>query len=480
MELWIDLARPDTEDGASLQSRIAGQLRALMLGGHLTSGSRLPATRELAQQLGVARVTVEAAYARLEAEGYLQRRVGAGSFVSPMATPLSPPLVQPCKTPPPLSTRGAAVLTTARRRDHPERLPFNAGCPDLRAFPHALWQRLLAQCVRRHGPALGDYGDPQGYLPLREAISDWLAQSRGVRCTPEQVVVLTSSQQAIQLAATLLLDPGDAAALEDPGYLGARAALSAAGARLQPIAVDAEGADPASLPVDLACRLIFLTPSHQFPLGHALSLPRRLAWLARARESGAWIIEDDYDGEYQYERNRLPALQSLDRDGRVIYVGTFSKTLMPSLRLAYMVLPGELAEQFTVARHGFDGHSAQLMQAVAAEFIQRGHFTSHLRQMRQLYRSRRDLLLECLGPFDDVVTPLASETGLQFAMRVPAELEAAVHAQATDAGLVLRRLSTLHLGEVHAPGWLMGFAALENQVIREATARLGTLLRRCG
>ncbi|WP_028456274.1 MocR-like pyridoxine biosynthesis transcription factor PdxR [Chitinilyticum litopenaei] len=465
------------QHGQTLQDQLARTLRQALMGGHWPQGSRLPASRQLAGDLGISRATVEAVYARLESEGYLQRRTGAGTFVAVAGTPPA------AKSPragqaPALSRRGQTIVATGTHTDATTVLPFAAGKPDLQAFPHKLWQKLTQQYWQRDGQRLGLYGDPQGLPALRSAIAAYLAQSRGVVAEPGQIVVLSSSQQALQLIAQLLLDPGATVWLEDPGYLGARNAMLAAGAHAVPVPLDAEGLCWQQLPSD-ACRpnLIYTTPSHQYPMGISMSLPRRLALLELASQEGCWIIEDDYDGEYQYDQRPLPALQGLDRAGRVLYIGTFSKVLFPSLRLAYLVVPPDLVEPFVLARAALDGHSAQLWQAVTADFIRNGHFASHLRQMRTLYRSRRDLLVEELRrAFGAAVRPVHAGAGLQFAATVPPGCEQPWTAAGRRAGLTLRPLSVLHLDEVRQEGWLLGYAALQNSEIRQAVATLAAAL----
>ncbi|MDW5418022.1 PLP-dependent aminotransferase family protein [Iodobacter sp. CM08] len=328
----------------------------------------------------------------------------------------------------------------------------------------------MQQRWQKSGAALAGYGPAQGLLELRSAISGYLAQARGVDCHPEQILILNSSQQALQMLAQLLIDPQDRVWLEEPAYLGARNAMLAAGAEIVPVPVDAEGLNPSA---DLSPpKLIYTTPSHQYPLGIAMSLARRMALLAQAEQHGAWIIEDDYDSEFYYDQRPLPALHGLDKTGRTLYVGTFSKVLFPSLRLAYLVLPSELMPAFIAARTAFDGHSPQFMQAVTADFIAQGHFAAHLRQMRTLYRSRRDLLLESLKPLSDVLSPINTGAGLQFSVCLDAGLEQAWTSAGSAAGLALRPLSAFYLAKPKIEGWLLGYAALSNTQIRSASQTL--------
>ncbi len=320
-----------------------------------------------------------------------------------------------------------------------------------------------------------NYGDPQGLPELRAAISSYLVQSRGVVCEPDQILILTSSQQGILLATQLLIDAGDTVWVEDPGYPGARTAMESAGARVHPVPVDGEGLNP--LGQHPTPRLIYTTPAHQYPLGMPMSLARRMALLREAERHGAWILEDDYDGEYQYDQRPLPALQGLDNQGRVIYVGTFSKVLFGSLRLAYLVLPRPLMSAFCQARAAFDGHSNQLQQAVTADFIRAGHFATHLRQSRLIYQSRRDLLLAELASHCPQLTPIHSGAGLQCAVLLPAGGETRWTNPANARGMGLRPLGQFYLGEPNLEGWLLGFGALDNQTLRQLCRQLGNLMK---
>ena len=350
---------------------------------------------------------------------------------------------------------------------------FTAGSPDLRAFPHALWRQLTNKRLRLSPEELMRYGDPQGREDLREAIVQYLVASRGVRCTAGQVLVLTSSQQALQLLATLLLDPGDRVWLEDPGYRGARTAFAASGAELVPLTVDTQGMAPDfRLP---APRLIYLTPTHQYPTGHTLSLQRRMSLVGYAQSVDSWIVEDDYDSEFLYDARPTPSLQGLDDGKRVIYIGTFSKTLFPSLRIAYAVMPDALVQPMVTARSVFDGHVAQMAQAVTADFMVQGHFAAHLRLMRQLYRSRRDQLLELLATKLPWAQPLNAIGGLQVSVMLPPGSEDCLTRQAAECGIATPSLSTLHSQPATVDGWLLGFAALHPGEIDTAVTQLAKL-----
>ena len=473
------LALFESQAQGGRRERVCAALREAVRSGQAKVGERLPSSRDLAQDLGLSRVTVEAAYAQLETEGYLRRQVGQGSFVAiDMGATTTRPQARASaiypETPgmPLLSTRGLRMVGTGgcSEPDHPR--AFVAGSPDLQAFPADLWRQLLQRRLRRDAAALMFYGDPQGLPALREAIARYLTQSRGVRCHPGQVLVLTSSQQALQLLSATLLDEGDAVWMEDPGYAGARTAFAASGARLVDMPLDAHGATlDAARPTP---RLIYLTPSHQFPTGQSMSLERRLAFIAHARATGAWLVEDDYDSEFLYDHQPTPALQGLDEYGRVAYIGTFSKSLFPSVRLAYMVLPEALVAPLVTARTIFDGHPSQPMQAAAADFMDQGHFAAHLRLMRQLYRSRRDALLQALQTHLPWAEPMDSRGGLQMAVRLPEGSELQHTRRAAVRGIATPSLSELYHTAPAVAGWRLGFAALTPEAIESAARMIAT------
>ncbi|MBM5572223.1 MULTISPECIES: MocR-like pyridoxine biosynthesis transcription factor PdxR [Deefgea] len=465
----------ESQPDLPLHEQLTRTLRRAILAGHLPLDSRLPATRVLAQDLQVSRSTVELAFSRLEAEGYLRRQVGVGSFVAIAAQPSKP---RPRKTAAGLSQRGQLIVAAGSCRDATTPFTaFTAGQPDPTAFPRELWGKLTQQRWKKDGERLMRYGDSQGLPELREAIAGYLAQSRGVACDAAQILVLTSSQQALQLIAQLLIDPNDTVWLEEPGYLGARNAMRSAGAKIIPVPVDHDGINTDLSSTLLPPKLIYTTPSHQYPLGVTMSLPRRMALLEQANQHNAWIIEDDYDSEFSYDQRPLPALQGLDQHGRVIYVGTFSKVLFPSLRIAYLVLPPDLMPAFANARAAFDGHTPQLAQAVTADFMTQGHFAAHIRQMRLLYRSRRDLLVDCLQPLASVIRPVNVNGGLQFAVEIEAERESQWTAAGQAQGLALRPLSQFYYDKVEKNGWLLGYAALSNIQISTAVDTLKKCLR---
>ncbi|KAB7895869.1 aminotransferase class I/II-fold pyridoxal phosphate-dependent enzyme [Rouxiella sp. S1S-2] len=482
----IQLFEQTDAASAPLRERLCTVLRLAISQGILLPFQRLPSSRLLASDLKISRITAEAAYGQIEAEGYITRQVGKGTFVSD-AFPHSPVRLrssshtstgatQQLAQTPAISSRGAVIIATGGCQDPRLPLPFAAGSPDLRAFPVKTWRQLTNKALRFKSDALFGYGDPQGYLPLREAVAGYLQQSRGVKCCAEHIVITTSSQQALQLLATLLIDDGEPVWTEQPGYLGARNAFTSAGARLYGIPVDEQGMrfdDSASAP-----KLIYLTPSHHYPSGISLSLSRRLSLLDYAKRHQSWIVEDDYDSELHYDGRPFPAMQGLDNHHQVIYLGTFSKVLFPSLRVAYMVLPPGLVKPMTQLRTVYDGHTSQLMQAVTAEFIQQGHFAAHLRYMRQLYQSRRDHLLAQINQkLSHWMQPQPAAGGLQLSVRLPHGQEEPLTQQALKLGVITPGLSALYLPQTPIEsatrdGWLLGFSALTPAEITAAIDRL--------
>ena len=464
-------------------------LREEVLAGRLRAGTRLPSTRALALDLGVSRNTVMGAFLQLLAEGYLEGRVGSGTYV---ADSLPDDLLRAetregrrperTRSGRGLSRRGEVLASTraSTARDRGAPRAFRPGVPALDEFPLRVWGRLAGRVWRSPPRGLLGYGDPAGYGPLREEISAYLGAARAVRCTPEQVIVVSGSQQALDLAARVLLDPGDAAWVEDPGYAGARGALVAAGARLVPVPVDEEGLRVEE-GVERAAdaRLAYVSPSHQYPLGATMSLSRRLELLAWASRSGSWVLEDDYDSEYRYTGRPLEALQGLDAEGRVIYLGTFSKVLSPALRLGYLVVPPDLVDPFTAARELADRHSPSVEQAVLARFISEGHFARHVRRTRVLYAERQAALLEAARRhLPGLLDVRPAEAGMHLVGWLPegADDREAMR-RAAARGVEATALSLYGIEPPPRGGLLLGYAAVGEAEIRTGVRRLAASLR---
>ena len=460
-----------------LYRQIIQQIQAQVLSGDLSSGTQLPSSRQLARDLGVARITVTQAYDHLQAEGYLVGRPGAGVFVAEAL-----PLLQE-KRPfiPTLSNWGNRVLAAA-----PNDLPtgsrpaidFGIGRSFAQIFPYDVWRRLLARYLSTDDAMLSRYGSVAGYLPLRQALADYLAQYRGINCTPEQVVIVSGAQQVLDILARLLLKPGDEVLVETPGFVVAFNLFRAYGAQLTALPVDDDGFPVEKIPPDNTARLAFVTPTHQFPRGGTMSLPRRLRLLQWAQQRDGLIIEDDYDGDLRYNGRSQSALQGLDKDGRVVYLGTFSKVLFPALRLAYVVLPPVLVEPFVQAKALIDRGSPTLTQAAIADFITEGYFERHLSQLRQIYGQRRQALITALEQFLPGQLRYAEvAAGLHVMLYLPENCdETAVIQQAAAQDVGIYPGAPYHLQQSAPPSLLLGFSGLSEPEIQEGIRRLSTVI----
>lgn len=468
--------------------QLYAHLKAAILDGRIAAGVRLPATRTLCVLLDVSRQTVLAAYEQLMAEGYLEGTVGKGTFVS-AALPAAAragdahpaPLVRP------LSARGELIAGGMARVLHhagPLRA-FRPSMPGLDLFPFDVWRRLEARHWRHSTASLG-YGPGAGHAPLRELLCAYLKASRGVQCTADQIVITSGSQQALYLLAQLLLAPGEAMWIESPGYQGAVAPFTVAGARVCPVPVDAEGMDVAYAAARYPdAKLAFVTPSHQLPLGVTMSLRRRLDLLRWAEANRAWIVEDDYDSEYRHTGPPLASLQSMDRAGSVIYVGTLSKVLFPALRLGYVVAPPALAEALARAKAVVDRHSPIVPQAALADFIAGGHFTRHIRRTRDAYGERRLALVAALDvQLGGRLRQGPSDAGLDVCVHFTDHLdEETVARHARDLGVDVRTLGyytnpAAGADCAVAPGLLLGFSAFAPDVLRAGVADLARAIER--
>ncbi|HYW54659.1 MAG TPA: PLP-dependent aminotransferase family protein [Dongiaceae bacterium] len=461
---------PDRTSAIALHRQLATHLRDAILAGEFAGGTRLHASRTLAQQLGVSRNTVTQAIDQLVAEGYLETRVGAGTYVANGLTPRARNVDVPAATPARLSVRARRFVIAHDPEGGSEPALFRPGIPDLSLFPAAVWRRIANRWLDAN--ATRGYGDPCGYHPLREAIAAQLRQTRGVTLGADNVVVVEGTRAALAMIADVLVDPGDAVAAEDPGYFAVRDAVAAAGGALVPVGLDAQGFDVARAPA--GARLAYVTPSHQYPTGVVMGLRRRLELLAWARAANAYVVEDDYDAEFRYDGPPLPALQGLD-DTRVLYVGTFSKTLAPGLRVAWIVVPDALIGAFAAARAVASGGPAFPLQAALAAFVADGHFALHVRRASAVYRERRDALARALERrLGGVVQVQGAATGLHLVARFgDHELDdVAVSAAAAAENVAAPPLSRYALDGRGATGLVLGFAAAGPVAIERAAERL--------
>jgi len=455
-------------------------IREAILDGRLRPGLRLPASRTLARELGISRNTVLSAFEQLAAEGYLDGRVGAGSFVSRRLPEETLSARSPAgggetrgRTGPGPSRRGAMLAGLGRSSARPR--PFAPGVPELAQFPFDQWARLLAGRWRRPKAEFLVGGAAAGYRPLREALADYLSSARAVACAAEQVIITSGTQQALDLVTRVMIDPGDPVWVEEPGYPVTSAALIAAGAQIVSIPVDGEGLSVAAGRAgEPRARLACISPSHQYPLGITMSLKRRLELLEWAHEVDGVILEDDYDSEYRYAGRPLAALQGLDRDGRVIYLGTLSKVMFPGLRIGYMVVPEHLVDAFLAVRSLIDAHPSSIAQAALADFITQGHLAGHIRRMRLLYAERQAALIAALRARLDGALRVGPDTaGMHLVARLAPGLDdRAFSARARALGVDAPALSTYYRGPPRAHGLLLGYAGFSEAEMSAATARL--------
>jgi GntR family transcriptional regulator/MocR family aminotransferase len=476
-ELTLNSRRP----GQTLTSWLYGEIRLAILQGRLAPGTRIPASRDFARQYGLSRGTVVSVLERLQAEGYVSCRVGLGTWVNEIAKPVPPR--QNHSTPPAYIRRVISEFKQPKPYvDWPftEGIrPFRIGNPAVSEFPAEIWGRIASDRARHFRSWLKTEADRRGYRPLRHAIADYLSTSRGVRCTSEQIVVVSGIQQALDLLARLLLKPDDPIWMEDPGYFGASVAFATAGAKIVAVPVDEEGISvSAGLKLCPHAKGVYLTPGHQFPLGMTMSLERRMAILSWASRTGAFVIEDDYDSEYRFEGQPVPALQSLDNHSNVIFIGTFSKTLFPSLRLGYMVLPPSLVDRFLAFRYRTDFQNSSFDQAVLCDFIVDGHLARHLRRMRNLYADRLTALIEGgerylsgLLELSDVRAGLYTIGFLRNGMT-----SSRAEKLAADQGIEVLAVDRFTFKRPDPKALLLGFAGYDETEIRRGLVRLANAL----
>jgi GntR family transcriptional regulator/MocR family aminotransferase len=459
-------------------------LRAEILDGRLRSGARLPATRDFARQYRWSRGTIVSAFELLKSEGYLRGTVGSGTYVSRI---LPDALLQvtraPAATPSMQRKKKSSVSDYGRRVNlfpafeiRPSRA-FRANVPALDLFPTTLWAQITARRLRRASMHLLLGCDPMGYAPLRDAVADYLTTSRGVKCGPEQIAIVSGVQEALDLTSRLLLNPGDCVCMEDPGYPGARMVFEAVGAKVSAVPLGPEGMNARGQTLR-GSRLVYVTPGHQFPLGIPMSLSRRLELLEWARKSGALIFEDDYDSEYRYSGPPIPALQGFDRHGSVIFAGSFSKVLFPSLRLGYLVIPPDLVALFTATISLTTRHAPVPEQAVLCDFITEGHFGRHLRRMREVYAERLSVLLESAR---EKLAGLLEISEIEAGLQTVGWLCQGIEAESATSAAAARDVEVFPLsrysqGRVAREGLQLGFAAVDAREIRRGVQDLATAL----
>jgi len=475
----LDALMLERAAGEALHHQLYKALRSLIQDNTLPAGSALPSTRMLASDLAIARNTVIAAYEQLATEGYLLNRPGARPVVVDLPVrPRPEATAQHQAAPCALSRRGEAMMRQPYHHGLPGQVAFHPGMPDARSFPFGVWSRLLARRANFAGTTLFGTYNVVGHPALREALAIYLRTARGVRCTADQIVVTTGAQAAFDLLARLLLDPGEAVWMEEPGYLGAQSAFVAAGAQLVPLRANLEDWQldrPRPSP-----RLIYVTPACQYPLGITMRMEQRLRLLEVAAQNDAWVIEDDFDGEYRFQGRPIPAMQGTDHSGRVIYVGTFAKILFPALRLGFMVLPPALHERIQHALSITGQFAPLLLQAALADFMMEGLMTRHLKRMRRIYAARRQRFHElCAAELPGRLTLLSGEAGIQVTGLFEEGLDDRCFAEvALDLGLNVLPLSKHYRHDAPLHGLVLGYAACNEEETEQGIQRLKRVFER--
>jgi GntR family transcriptional regulator / MocR family aminotransferase len=480
----------DRREAKPLHKQIYDGYRAAIAVRSLRAGQQIPSTRDLSRELKISRIPVLTAYAQLLAEGYFETRVGAGTFVCSSLPD------QPTRSEANGGGRAADAKSGPRRISKRSQLmpkheiepwlrglgAFGLSQPAFDQFPAQIWTSLVTRHSRGKSAQSLHYGGPMGFEPLREAICVYLRTARAVKCDPSQVMIVSGSQQALEISSRVVLDPGDAAWIEEPGYWLTRSVLKGAGAKMVPVPVDAEGLNVAAgVKMRRKARAAFVTPSHQYPLGVTMSASRRMHLLDWAQQAGSWVIEDDYDSEYRFENMPIASLQGLDGHSRVIYIGTFSKTLFPSLRLGYLVVPADLVERFTAVRHALDLTPPYLQQAVLNDFMREGHFARHVRKMRALYHERRTALVESIErEFEGEMEILGAQAGMHLVAALPKEREwddVAIATAAAAKKVWVWPLSPAYVGEKKRQGFILGFGNVEAGEIAGAVRVMRSVVR---
>ncbi|MGA2889178.1 MAG: PLP-dependent aminotransferase family protein [Terracidiphilus sp.] len=477
----MELVIPLSKHGEPLFRQVYKGLRQAILSGTLSAGGRLPSTRELAEQLGISRTVILLAYEQLLAEGFAAGRGGSGTYVSE-GMGRSAPKREKGSAKLRLSRYGLAAadaveaVDSPRRKTSPVRYDFAYGRSAIESFPLEMWRHILLRHVRQAPVREFEYGPAAGSPILREAICAHLRRSRAVVCDPSEVIVVNGSQQALDLIARVLVERGDQVAIEDPQYNGTREVLRAAGAKLLPVPVDRDGLNPAKLPTQAG--LVFVTPSHQFPTGAILPLARRLALLDWARRKNSIIVENDHDGEFHYEGRPVESLQGLDTEGRIVYLGTFSRTVFPALRIGYLIVPKSLASAFIAAKWLNDLHSATLEQETLAEFINSGMYERYLRRLRRRNAARREALLTAIHRYLGERVEVTGDGSGAHIVLWPRERhsEDSVIARAASRGVGIYGISHCFLTKPSRIGFILGYSRMNEKEIREGIRLLGETL----
>jgi GntR family transcriptional regulator / MocR family aminotransferase len=474
----------DRESTTPLHRQIYDGYRDAILRGDLRPGQQLPSSRALANEIGISRFPILDAYAQLLTEGYFESRTGAGTFVSASLPDQLTSVAHSAERSPQIDTGPRPVSRRAMRLPRFENTPWRHGWgafgvhqPALDQFPFRVWSSLVARHSLSPRANAIHHVDPLGSEQFREVICSYLRNARGVRCDPNQIMVVSGSQQALEITARVLLDSGDSVWLEEPGYQLTRAVLLGSGCRIVPVPVDNEGMNVAAgIKQSRKARAAFVTPSHQYPLGVTMSASRRLQLLNWAHSSGSWIIEDDYDSEYRYGSMPIASLQGLDRNSRVIYIGTFSKVLFASLRLGYIVIPPDLVDRFRVVRFALDIFPPYLFQEVLTDFMNEGHFARHIRKMRYLYSQRRTALVNSVRKeFGDELEIHGAEAGMHMTVTLPHGFhDVEIAKRAAAARIWLWPLSPSYLGKKKRQGLVLGFGSAPAEQIPGAVRRLHT------
>lgn len=470
-----------------LYRQISVWFQRAILAGHLQPGQRVPSTRALAKELGISRIPVLSAYELLIAEGYFQPFVGAGTCVSQSIPDAPYPARRDgaanaaCVDPQSAAARAISRRASGMSGPAQDWLGRCRGCTDLEHFPIGAWSRLLNRHARKISRDIMGYGDPMGYGPFREAVAEYLGAYRAVRCDPSQILVTTGAQQGLLISALTLLDGSDEAWVEEPGYPATHQAVRAAGARLIPVPVDAEGLKvECGIAASKLARAAFVTPSHQFPLSVTMSAARRIELLGWAARHGAWIVEDDYDSEYRFCGNPIASLQGLDSDGRVIYVGTMTKVMFPALRLGFIVVPKDLISSFLNVRNANDTFSTSVLYQMAmTDFIREGHFARHLRRMRGVYMERRRALMAAIAAeAGDLLEVVGEDAGMHLVALLPPGIDdVEVVNEASRSGVRINALSQCCLRPPERGGLMLDYATSNAQTTAAKIDVLSSILR---